>query len=92
MYGTQMSGMIPLSQKRPNNNISGRPNEQGQREKDREAQGGLVSSRSSLQSAGDIVDRKRETSGPRSAVMDLGYSSSNPVVVPKPIHSNLSDQ
>lgn len=66
--------MIPMNQKRPTNNITGRSNEQGHREKDREAQGGLMSSRSSLHSAGDIIERKRDTSGPRSAVMEFGHS------------------
>ena len=92
MYSSQMNGMIPMNQKRPNNNLSGRNNEQGHRELDREAQGGLMSSRSSLHTAGEIIERQRETSGPRSAVMELGHSSSNPLIVQKPALSTLSDQ
>ena len=78
---SQMTGMIPMGAKRPHASAQPKPGDRELRDKDREGAGAFISSRSSMLSASDLAERKKEHSGARSAVSELGAPhthSSNP--------------
>ena len=69
---SHMTGVIPMGQKRPHTNQQPHSNEREYRDKDRDAAGNFPSSRSSMLSAADLAERKKEIGTARSAVSELG--------------------